>query len=112
LIECRDDTGIPSSGLHQGFETVFRLKHDVLPLNATLDQIFARSAFREALSLKPSWSRATVLALLVTKGAIDRIARHAQPSRGLADVIAGFRIRGQHMRALDLMQVVFQPSVA
>ena len=112
MIECRNDTGILTGGLHQGFETVFRLKHGVLPLNVIVDQIFARNAFREALSLKPSWSRAMVLALIVTKGAIDRIARHAQPSRGLADVIAGFRIRGQHMRALDLMQVVFHPTVA
>ena len=50
-----------------------------------------------------------VSALLVAKGPIDRIARDAQPARRLADVVARFRIRGQHMRALNLMQIAFEP---
>ena len=51
-------------------------------------------------------------ALLVTKRAVDRIARHAQPPRSLADVVAGLGICGQHMRALNFMQVVFQSVAA
>jgi hypothetical protein len=32
LIECRNDIGVLYGGLHQGFETVFRFKHGVPPI--------------------------------------------------------------------------------
>jgi hypothetical protein len=50
--------------------------------------------------------------LRITKGAIDGIARHAEPTRGFADVVAGFCIGGQNMRALNLMQSGLELVVA
>ena len=50
-------------------------------------------------------------ALPVTKGPINRIARHAQPARSLADVVACLGIGGQHMRALNFVQIMFDPVV-
>ena len=46
------------------------------------------------------------------KGPIDRIARDTQPACGLADVVASFRVCAQHMRALYLVQIMFDFAVS